>query len=224
MSKCWNCGVQLRDPVPVCPLCKCIVEREEGENLRQIYPYPYTERGIKKIQMALNIYLFAAIATEVILIVINYVLGGPAQWLILIAAFLAYGYVTLKVSIQMRTGYQLKMVLQTLLGVAVLFVIDLETGFGGWSLNYVLPAAYILTDVVIVILMFVNNRNWQSYIPLQIFDIACCVIPFVLYHFHFVTNLIMAIIATLVAVLTFAGTILVGGKRARDELYRRFHV
>ncbi|MCD8333009.1 MAG: DUF6320 domain-containing protein, partial [Clostridiales bacterium] len=153
MSKCWNCGVQLRDPVPVCPLCKCIVEREEGENLRQIYPYPYTERGIKKIQLALNIYLFAAIATEVLLIVINYALGGPARWLILIAAFLAYGYVTLKVSIQMRTGYQLKMVLQTLLGVAVLFVIDLETGFGGWSLNYVLPAAYILTDVVIVILM-----------------------------------------------------------------------
>ncbi|MCD8156058.1 MAG: DUF6320 domain-containing protein [Clostridiales bacterium] len=224
MSKCWNCGVQLRDPVPVCPLCKCIAEREEGENLRQIYPYPYTERGIKKIQMALNIYLFAAIVTEVLLIVINYALGGPARWLILIAAFLAYGYVTLKVSIQMRTGYQLKMVLQTLLGVAVLFVIDLETGFGGWSLNYVLPAAYILTDVVIVILMFVNNRNWQSYIPLQSFDIACCVIPFVLYHFYFVTNLIMAIIAASVAVLTFAGTILVGGKRARDELYRRFHV
>ncbi|MCD8232152.1 MAG: DUF6320 domain-containing protein [Clostridiales bacterium] len=224
MSKCWNCGVQLRDPVPVCPLCKCIVEREEGDDLRQIYPYPYAERGIKKMQLALNIYLFTAIAAELILGIIHFVKGGPSGWLILIAAFLVYGYITLKVSIQMHTGHQLKIILQSLLGVAVLFVIDLENGFNGWSLNYVLPAAFVLTDVVVIILMCVNNRNWQSYIPLQIFNIACCVIPFVLYYLQFVTNLIVPVAAMVTAVLTFAGTLIVGGKRARDELYRRFHV
>ncbi len=224
MSKCNNCGVQLRDPVPVCPLCKCIVEQGEGEEPSRIYPYLYAERGIKKMQLALNIYLFAAIATEVILCVINFAVGGSAKWLILIAVFLAYGFATLKVSIQMHTGYRLKMILQTLLGVAVLFVIDLETGFADWSLNYVLPAAYILTDVVIIILMLVNTRNWQSYIPLQILDIAFCVIPFALYYFRIVTNLIVPLIAMITAGLTFAGTLIVGGQRARSELYRRFHV
>ncbi|MCD8365311.1 MAG: DUF6320 domain-containing protein [Clostridiales bacterium] len=224
MSMCRNCGVQLRDPVPVCPLCKCIVEQEEGEEMSQIYPYLYAERGIKKMQLALNIYLFAAIAAEVILCAIHFMIGGPLGLLILIAAFLVYGFITLKVSIQMHTGYRLKMILQTLLGVAVLLVIDLETGFGGWSLNYVLPAAYILVDITIIVLMLVNNRNWQSYIPLQILDIVFCVIPFVLYHFYLVTNLIVPLIAIVIAGLTFAGTLIVGGKRARSELYRRFHV
>ncbi|MCD8217130.1 MAG: DUF6320 domain-containing protein [Clostridiales bacterium] len=224
MSMCKNCGVQLRDPVPICPLCKCIVEQGEGEELSRIYPYLDAERGIKKMQLAMSIYLFAAIAAEAILCVINYMIDGPAAWLILIAAFLIYGYITLKVSIQMHTGYRLKMFLQILLGVAVLFVIDLETGFGGWSLNYVLPAAYILVDVTIIILMLVNNRNWQSYIPLQILDIVFCIIPFVLYHFRIVTNLIMPLIAIIIAGLTFAGTLIVGGQRARSELYRRFHV
>ena len=41
MSKCWNCGVQLLDPVSVCPLCKCIVEPTEDEASRQIYPYGF---------------------------------------------------------------------------------------------------------------------------------------------------------------------------------------
>jgi len=224
MNKCKNCGVQLRDPVPICPLCKCIVEQGEGEALSRIYPYLYAERGIKKMQVVMNIYLFAAIAAEVILCVIDYMAGGPVGWLILIAAFLAYGFITLKVSIQMHTGYRLKMILQTLLGVAVLFVIDLETGFVGWSLNYVLPAAAILVDVIIIFLMLVNNRNWQSYIPLQILDIVYCVIPFVLYRFQVVTSLIVPLAAMVIAVLTFVGTVIVGGQRARSELYRRFHV
>ena len=216
--------MQLLDPVSVCPLCKCIVEPTEDEASRQIYPYGFAEKGIKKMQRALSIYLFAAIVAEAILVGIDYSVGGKPGWVIIIGGLFAYGYVTLKVSIQMHTGYRLKMILQTLLGVAVLFLIDLETGFYGWSLNYVLPGALMLMDVAIVVLMIANKRNWQSYIPLELLMIALAVGPLVLYYFHFSTNLTLACIAMGVAVLVFVGTMIIGGKRARDELYRRFHV
>ena len=224
MSKCWNCGVQLLDPVSVCPLCKCIVEPSKDERDRQIYPYKFAEKGIRKMQRALNIYLFAAIVAEAILIGIDYGAGGSPGWVIIVGGLFAYGYITLKVSIEMHTGYRLKMVLQTLLGVAVLFLIDFETGFYGWSLDYVLPAAFILMDVAIIVLMIANKRNWQSYIPLELLVIALAVIPFIFYYFNIVSNLIVGIAAMGVAVLTFVGTLIIGGKRARDELYRRFHV
>lgn len=225
MSKCWNCGLQIKDPVNVCPLCKCIVEPVPGEETQQIYPFLHAEKEFKKIQLALNIYTFAAIAAAVVLIGINYAVKGNPGWVIIIAAFLVYGFITLKVSIQMHTGYRLKMIMQTLLGEAVLVLIDTQTGFSGWSLNYVLPAVLILMDLAVVILMAVNNRNWQSYIPLQLFIIALCVIPVVLYYrLRIVTNLTMAVIAMGFAVMVFVGTLIVGGKRARAELYRRFHM
>lgn len=224
MSKCWNCGLQLKDPVNVCPLCKCIVEPMPGEELQKTYPFLHAEKGIKKMQMALNIYIFAAIVAELILLGINYAVKGNPGWVIMIGAFLVYGFVTLKVSIQMHTGYRLKMIMQTLLGVAVLVLIDTQTGFYGWSLNYVLPAAFVLMDLAVVILMIVNNRNWQSYIPLQLLIIALCVIPIVLYHMDIVSSLAAGIFAMVCAILTFVGTVIVGGKRARAELYRRFHV
>lgn len=225
MNKCVNCGVYIKDPVSVCPLCKCIVE-QEGEQSEMLYPFLDAEKVIKKMQLALNFYLFGAIATELILLAIKLLADAENfYWLmLLVGAFLVYGYITLKVSIQMHTGYRFKMFLQALLGWAVLFVIDLFSGWGGWSLNYIWPAVCILMNIAIMVLMLVNSRNWQSYIPLQIFIIAFCVLPFVLYHFGLVTNILLGIIAMLIAILMFAGTMIVGGRRARTELYRRFHV
>ncbi len=224
MSKCWNCGVQLLDPVPVCPLCKCIVEPAEDQENCQIYPYKFAEKGIKKMKRALNIYLFAAIVAEVILIGIDYAVGGRTGWVIIVGGVFAYGYVTLKVSIQMETGYRLKMIFQTLLGVAVLFLIDLETGFNGWSLDYVLPASFILMDMALVILMIANKRNWQSYISLELLVIALSVSSPVLWYLGIVSNPVVGVVAMAFSILVFVGTMIIGGKRARDELYRRFHV
>lgn len=224
MSKCWNCGVQIMDPVDICPLCKCMVERTQDREEVQTYPYLDAERGIRKIQWALNIYSFCAIAAEMVLIGLVLWTGSGPRLPILLASFLAYGFLTLKVSIQMSTGYRLKMMMQTLLGIAVVFVIDMETGFRGWSLNFVMPGVFLLLDAVLLVLMLVNNRNWQSYIPMQLFVIALCVIPFVCYTYGFVTQLVVASIAMVVSLLFFLGTLIIGGRRARTELYRRFHM
>ena len=222
MSKCLNCGVSFIDPTNVCPLCKCIVEREDTEETDPTYPH--AEKRIKKMQRALNIYTFAAIVAEVILLGINYASGSSLWWSGMIGAFLVYGFITLKYSVQKHTSYQFKMLLQSLLAISVLVLIDFLLGFRGWSLNYVLPSAFILIDVTIIILMIVNNRNWQSYIPMQLLIIVLSVIPFILRYFGFSQDTVVSFISFGVAVFVFIGTLIVGGKRARDELYRRFHV
>ena len=114
--------------------------------------------------------------------------------------------------------------MQTLLGVAVVVLIDFLTGFSGWSVNYVLPSAFILIDVTVIILMIVNSRNWQSYIPMQLLIIVLSIIPFILMHFGISSDSIICLIALCVAVFVFVGSVIVGGRRAMDELYRRFHV
>lgn len=225
MNKCWNCGVEFVDPTSVCPLCKCITEQDGEEDLEMKPTYPFhPDKEIKKIQLSLNIYTLLAIIAEVILIIVDFHVGDRIGWSILTGACMVYAYITLKFSIQKHIGYQLKILLQTLLGVAVITLIDLLTGFSGWSVNYVLPAAFILVDVAIIVLMLVNSRNWQSYIPMQLLLIALCIIPFVLRHFGISSDSIICLIALCVSIFVFIGTIIMGGRRAVDELYRRFHV
>lgn len=137
---------------------------------------------------------------------------------------MVYAYITLKFSIQKHNGYQFKILMQTLLGVAVVVLIDFLTGFSGWSVNYVLPAAFILIDATVIVLMIVNSRNWQSYIPMQLLIIVLSIIPFILRYFGISSDSIMCLIALCVAIFVFAGSVIIGGRRAMDELYRRFHV
>ena len=225
MNKCWNCGVEFIDPTNVCPLCKCITERDDAEEEEFKPTYPFRpDKEIKKIQLAMSIYTLAAIIAEAILVIIDFHVGDRIGWSIMTGACMVYAYITLKFSIQKHNGYQFKILMQTLLGVAVVVVIDFLTGFSGWSVNYVLPAAFVLIDATVIVLMIVNSRNWQSYIPMQLLLIVLCIIPYILHHFGISSDSIMCLIALCVAIFVFAGSVIIGGRRAMDELYRRFHV
>jgi len=105
-----------------------------------------------------------------------------------------------------------------------LIAIDFVNGYRGWSVRYVFPAAIILVDAGILILMCVNRRNWQSYIMWQIFMILCSVVPLVLYAVGIVTAPILALLAFAFSTALFLGTLIIGDRRARTELRRRFHV
>ena len=194
-----------------------------GFEFKPTYPFR-PDKEIKKIQLAMSIYTLAAIIAEAILVIIDFHVGDRIGWSIMTGACMVYAYITLKFSIQKHNGYQFKILMQTLLGVAVVVLIDFLTGFSGWSVNYVLPAAFVLIDATVIVLMIVNSRNWQSYIPMQLLLIVLCIIPYILHHFGISSDSIMCLIALCVAIFVFAGSVIIGGRRAMDELYRRFHV
>ncbi len=227
MKKCANCGVILRDPVPVCPLCKCIAADVRDDEKWTVSPepaYPYADRGPKRIRFALRIYLFAALVVFVILAIFNLYFQQRFWWSILILACLGYGYVTVAVSVKRKIELLPKIVVQSLLAFLLLILIDYHTGFYGWSLNIVLPAALVGLTVLIGVLILHSKTNWQSYILLQIMMIFLALIPFGLYPFGLFHSWTRAVVVFLITLLAFAGTIIVGGRTARDELVRRFHV
>ena len=108
--------------------------------------------------------------------------------------------------------------------IAVLWGIDYLTGNRGWALSIVFPSAIVLVDIGILILMVVNSRNWQSYMMLQIFTILLSIIPLVLIGAGIIKWKYMALIAMGISLFIFLGTLIIGDKRARNELKRRFHV
>ena len=102
--------------------------------------------------------------------------------------------------------------------------IDFSVGYNGWSVNYAFPAGILLIDAGTLVLMAVNNKNWQSYIMLQIFMVLCSIMAIILNFVHIVTNPIVSIVALNVSVILLLGTIIIGGRRSRVELKRRFHI
>ncbi len=220
MSKCRQCNIEVLDETQRCPLCGSVLEPTvEVENM-----YPNIRLKSRKLVFISRLYLFCAIAIEIFLV--NLCMLSEVQSLVYIISglILLFGYIVIRYAILGTSGYIAKTVVLTIIAVIMLVAIDFSVGYNGWSVNYAFPAGILLIDTGTLVLMAVNNKNWQSYLMLQIFMVLCSIVAIILNLVHIVTNPIVSIVALNVSVILLLGTIIIGGRRARVELKRRFHI
>lgn len=220
MSKCHQCKVEIKDNVTLCPLCKSVLEKKEPiENV-----YPNVRVIIKKHHLWTRIYLFAAIVAETLLLFFNYKTYHGSLWAVVAGVVLFYGYIGLKFTFMDNMEYKTRIIILIMIAIFGVILIDLLTGFDGWSLNYFIPGGIILMNTAIIVLMIINIRNWQSYMMIELLTILWSLVPFVLIRSGLPTNLNVSLGVFAYSIFLFLGTILIGGKRASTELKRRFHV
>ena len=186
--------------------------------------YPDVGDTAKRLNFIVKLYTFLAIVIEGGLIAINYATYSGLWWSAICGIAILYFYTTLRYSIQKNSGY-LRIILTQVFAAALLAVgVDWIIGYRGWSVNYVAPSAVLLIDLAVVILMLVNMANWQSYILLQILTVILSGILLILWGVGVLTQPVVVIAAAAVSAVLFAGTIIFGDRRAKNELKRRFHV
>ena len=220
MSRCKQCNVEILDETERCPLCHSVLEKTvEVENM-----YPNVRMITRRLALLSRIYLFVVILVEALLIYLNVLSDSEMFWSAIPGLAMLYGYLVLRYAILGKSGYKGKTIVLTLIAILMVVAIDFVVGYRGWSVNYALPSAILLVDAGILILMCINRRNWQSYMMWQIFMILCSVVPLVLYAVGIVTAPILAVLAFAFSAALFLGTLIIGDRRARTELRRRFHV
>ena len=220
MSRCKQCNVEILDETERCPLCHSVLEKTvEVENM-----YPNVRTMTRRLAQLRSIYLFVAILVEALLIYLNVLSDSEMFWSAIPGLAMLYGYLVLRYAILGKSGYKGKIIVLTLIAILMVVAIDFVVGYRGWSVNYALPSAILLVDAGILILMCINRRNWQSYMMWQIFMILCSVVPLVLYAVGIVTAPLLALLAFAFSAALFLGTLIIGDRRARTELRRRFHV
>ena len=220
MSRCKQCNVEILDETERCPLCHSVLEKTvEVENM-----YPNVRTMTRRLALLSRIYLFVAILVEALLIYLNVLSDSEMFWSAIPGLAMLYGYLVLRYAISGKSGYKGKIIVLTLIAILMVVAIDFVVGYRGWSVNYALPSAILLVDAGILILMCINRRNWQSYMMWQIFMILCSVVPLVLYAVGIVTAPLLSLLAFAFSTALFLGTLIIGDRRARTELRRRFHV
>ena len=220
MSRCRQCNVEVLDETERCPLCNSVLEQTfEVENM-----YPDVRIQTRRLTFLSRVYLFGILLLEVILFSINYFDRYKIGWSLIVGLILFYGYLVIRFAILGKTGYRSKIVVLAAIAVLMMIAIDFLVGYHGWSVNYVLPACVIVLDIGIIILMIVNRRNWQSYIMWQILMLLVCVAMLILYLVGIITNPYVMGAAGFVSLFLFLGTLIMGDRRARVELHRRFHI
>ena len=221
MAECKKCGVHITDDTDRCPFCSCVLE-DDGIKGMNVYPDP--EATVKVWRTIRRIVLFLSIVAMGGMFIALYMGADIFNWTIVVGLILLYLNVTIYMTITDKIGYMFKTLFLTISVVLILIGIDYYTGYNRWSLDYTLPSSVIFLNVSCIGLMIINHRNWQSYISLQLFNIAWSVILFILLRLEIIRVPILVLIAMAMSVFLFAGTVIFGGKRASDELKRRFFI
>jgi len=220
MAKCNRCNVEILDETEFCPLCRSVLEPTDPlENM-----YPNIRLKMRKRILFSRIYLFCGILVLLALVLINVLSHSSIWWSAITGLGIVYSYMVLRYAIIGKAGYRSKIILLTLIAILGIITIDFVTGYRGWSVDYVLPAGILLMNGGIVFCMIYNRRNWQSYIPWQLAMILFSLLPMFLNLFHIENNPFMAFSPLASSLIIFAGTMILGGRRAAVELKRRFHV
>ena len=221
MAECKKCGVHITDDTDRCPFCRCVLEDDgtKGENL-----YPDVENTVKVWRHIRKIVLFLSICAMCGMLIALYMGQDILNWTIVVGLILLYVNITIYMTITDRIGYMFKTLFLTMFVVIILIGIDYFTGYYRWSLDYTLPSAIIFLNGSCALLMIINRRNWQSYISLQLFDIFWSVVIFILLQLDIIRQPVMVLIAAASSIVLFSGTLIFGGRRASDELKRRFFI
>ena len=220
MNKCNNCNVYIKDDTERCPLCGGVLEvKEPGINT-----YPNVLKKERAISFIFRLMVFIAIVSIIVCIGINMTIGVSTKWSLIVAFSFLYVLLILYMFVKENAGYRVRMYGIVAAGVVLVILIDFIFGFRRWSVNYVFPVAIILMDVSLLILMLINRRNWQSYILLLIGMIPVSIVPIILYKLEIVTSPYVMQIAFGITLFICLGLIILGGSRAKNELYRRFHI
>lgn len=221
MSKCKICKVEILDKTDKCPLCNHVLEWDgnEKENL-----YPNARIARKKYQMLENVFLFASIALWVVLLIIDYTTNPKYMWSFTVALVIIYANVLLRLTILGKSSYMAKIIWTIIIGMGFLIEADILNGNRGWGVNFAIPTAVLLWDIALIILMlFINRRSWHSYLIDQLTALVACSVMLILMLLDIITFPYYAFGVQVFTVLMFLGTVIIGDRKAREELKRRFH-
>lgn len=223
MNRCTKCGVDILDDTDVCPLCCCVVEANSREKTGG--RYPDIRLKTRKLEMIGRIVLFISIVTGILSIWFNYRFQSNIWWSAIVVGGLAYLQLILFFIIENEyAGYRSKGIIGIACGLAYAVLIDYVCGFAHWSVDYAAPATLLALDMTIIVLMFVNIRSWQSYIVFQIFMIFCSGTCVALSFMNVIKKPVMSYTAFGLSCILFLASVIIGGRRAGNELKRRFHV
>ncbi|MCI7108411.1 MAG: DUF6320 domain-containing protein [Lachnospiraceae bacterium] len=221
MNRCQKCNVIILDDTDRCPLCQHVLQSDGGmaENA-----YPNAIAVTKRFRFWENLFLFLSILVESLLVWINYSVNPEVAWSLVVGLILIYANAVFRMAVVGKSGYMFKTLTLVILAIVMLLGIDYLTGYRRWSLDYVLPCGVLALDLVLIILMLVNRRNWQSYMMPQLFTILLSLIPVILRVMGVIQFPYLVWIALAASVFLFLGTLILGDQRARTELKRRFHI
>lgn len=221
MRTCSKCRIKVKDPSPVCPLCKSVLTNFEGPETP--YAFPASDIDSKQFHFLKRLLIFLSVVVGTASVVLNFLVYDGFLWSLITVAGILYLWAVISHSVANHINVASKILVQAFLGSLFIVLIDYLVGYRGWSVNYVIPSIFSAADVAVVIVILINRMNWRNYLLYQFVIALLGFVPLVLYLIHISKEPLFVIVSTSLSALSLLGTFIFGDKTVKSELRRRLH-
>lgn len=221
MRRCEDCGVQVAGTRGRCPLCGEPLEKVPGEE-REIYPkVPLLRKKYKKLLFPL--FLFS-IACCVAAGIVNLFFPQTGFWSLIVLCGVLYLWSCLRTAVTKRGNLPKQLFLQTLFLSALLLLLDLLTGWRGWSAGYGVPL--LSTASMMALAVYYWGFRWEDHHIVQYvaLDLLYSVVSAVLFFTGCAGVLWPSLLCMCMGVGSFLAVVLFRRKVILGQLHRGAHL
>lgn len=221
MKYCSHCKVYIREDRDRCTLCENILGEDLEGKTEEVFPEiePFYES-----HLALKILIFISIVAVVVSFGIDMIFPSSINWPILFMFAVISIWIGLIIIVQKRYHIPKKIVWQVII-ISILAVFwDYETGWRGWSLDYVIPIACVSAMIIMYVTAKIMNLSIRNYITYAFLDGIFGIIPVIFIAFDLVNVVYPSIISIGFSIISLSAIFIFQGSEIKTEIKKRMHI
>ena len=222
MQYCNNCHVYLRGENDKCILCgntlsnsTLICEREEI--------FPQIPPSYEK-HLAIRILIFVSFTIVVASFAIRLIFPTNINWPIFVIFGLLSLWLSLIIILRKRHDIPKTIMWQVTIVSLLSFFWDWQTGWIGWSLDYVIPIICMTAILIMYLTAKIMNLSIRDYLIYALLDCILGIIPILFILFDWVNNVYASIICVTISIVFLAAIFIFEGDNIRNELSKKMHL
>ncbi|MCG1009469.1 hypothetical protein J4760_05335 [Salinicoccus sp. ID82-1] len=219
MNHCEQCTINTKHNI--CPLCSQQLASIDSKMENRTYP-AYDRQSLGK-RKAPRIAVFAGLSIILACIFINLIIMPHFLWVFYVMGSVAYAVISLNHTILSKSHLGSKIVGQVASLTLLLLLIDSQSGFLRWSINYAVPFLIVAGLVMVTLSILTKRLKWKGYIS-SILMIALSFLPAALYFSGHATVIWPSAVASLYAFMLIVFFGVFAHQTLWTQLSRRLHI
>lgn len=222
MKYCNTCRVSIRGMKERCALCgNTLITKDNKAATEEIFPLvpPYY-----KSDMAMRIMIFISLSAVVVSFTLRMIFPTNFNWPVFVLFGIGSAWLSLAIIILKGKSIP-KVILWQVTFIPLIAVFwDWQTGWRGWSLDYLIPILYLAAEVVMYVTAKIMKLSVRDYISYAFLDGIFGIIPILFIVFKWVNTPYPSIICTAVSLIFLMAIFIFQGGYIKNELNKRMHI
>lgn len=222
MQYCSQCGVYIRGKAERCVLCQSSLEPSDKDyGDEEVFPEipPAFEA-----HLALRILVFISFVAIVGSFSVRMIFPTAINWPVFVAFGLASLWLGLIIILRKRHNIPKAIIWQVSLVSLLSLFWDWQTGWHGWSLDYVIPAICVTAELLMYISAKIMRLGARDYIIYAMLGAIFGILPVLFVLFNWIQVLYPSVICVTVSITFLAAIFIFRGKDIRYEWNKRMHI